>query len=152
MKMLLICIVFISMTAISLLNVSYFSKKKKIFSELIDFFKMYKGEINFSKNSISQVISRTSEKYCSETKQILDNYSSINEYPNCINEKEKKEIFDLFKTIGQRDVDSEISYSNNVIEMLEKLFSNAESDHVNKGLLRAKLIFILGLIIVIILI
>jgi len=152
MKLILICILFVCIVIISLINLTYYSNKIRIFKDLVDFYKVYIREISFSKCSVKEIINKVCNNCFSDTVKILKNYNNIAAYPSSINQEEKQLVFEDLVLIGQKDVDNEILFSNNAIDKLTNKLSYLEQDYKNKGLTRSKLIFILGIAIIIILI
>ena len=152
MKFYLLAILFVCFTEISIINLNFYKTKVKIVNELIDFFKCYISEISFLKTDISRVVDKYNNKYSIHTQKILNNYSELKNYSIYFNDFEKNEIYNCFMSIGKMDIDNEINNSNNIILKLTNIQDATKDIYKTKGELRSKLIFILGLILIVILI
>ncbi len=151
MKFVLLCIIFISVAAIAILNLSYYRSKRRIFMELLDFLKLYSADVSFSKDCLADIIARVKGKYSKTTQVLLESYSNIPAYPMMLTDVEKSEISHIFAGMGRGDVEAELQYINNATAKVELIIDELNSSYATKGELRSKLIFIFGVILILIL-
>jgi len=151
MKFVLLCIIFISVAAISILNLSYYRSKRRMFMELLDFLKLYSAEVSFSKDCLANIIDRAKPKYSKVTQALLETYSNISAYPVMLTDTERSEISLIFAGMGRGDVEAELQYINNATAKVELIIDDLNSSYATKGELRSKLIFIFGIILILIL-
>ena len=152
MKFVLISLIFLLLTCLAIYNYNYYKRQEKLIKDLIDFFKIYKNEVSFNKNIIENVIDINKVNMSSDIYQMLQNRYNTDKYPNCVNNTIKYEIRNMFNKIGKSDVNGEVEYINNNICKLNIIHDNVCENFKSKGVLRSKLIFIFGIILVIVLI
>ena len=151
MKFVLICIIFICITSIAIINLKYYKSKQKLLSEIIDFLRTYASEVSFNKASLIDVITKLSVKYSKNMKTLLSNYSNSMLYPSILNNNEKIVVSNIFNGMGKADVETEQGYINSAIEQMKTMLVEINNEYITKGVLRSKLIFIFGIILILIL-
>ncbi len=151
MKFALICIVFIAITGIAILNMSYYRSRLRVITDLIDLFRQYCNDLAFCKSTLDEVINRKISTYSKSTQILLKHYNDVLQYPSICNSADKTAIYSIFDGVGLGDVESEVGYVNHAITTLENMQGRASHDLGVKGILRSKLIFIFGIMLIIIL-
>lgn len=150
MKVICLSIVFIAFVGIALINLRYYRQRLQLVKDLLSFFEIYINEISFNKSDYMTIVSRNDSKFSSYCQVLLHNYLDISKYPTNLNMQEKKDLFLIFSDLGRHDLDSEIGVCNNAKVKLLDMKERAMLDCKAKGELRAKMIFVLGLVLLII--
>jgi hypothetical protein len=151
MKFVLICIVFICVTAIAIINLTYYKSKQRLLFEFIDFLKIYASDVAFSKTSLQNIIDRVVAKYSKNMQILLTNYRHISSYPPLLSENERATISVIFSGMGKGDVETEVSYINNSIDKMQTMLEVVNLNYATRGELRSKLIFMFGIMLILIL-
>lgn len=150
MKFFLLIILFAFFIFFAICVYMYFSYRYKVFFDTKYICKYLKNNISFNKSNLNDLLTKCFSEISSSSKYIFKNLSSP--FSNLILKKDKKVVYEFFKSLGKGDVGYEINNLNYYTNIFDELKIKAEIDQKNKAMMYFKLIIGLGLIVCIILI
>lgn len=118
---------------------SYYKKRSEIYEELHGFVRKVKTEISFKKNYLDDVLKGSD---CSrEVRAIVDGVGTV----NALNEKERKEVSQIFQDIGKSDINEDILNLDKAIESLDNKSKLSQKEYSSKGVLAVKIGLLIGI-------
>ena len=150
MKTILLAVIFVTFTSIAIINLRHYKLRLKTVQELIVFFRKYINEVTCFKSDYESICLSLIDVLSLPTKQMLADRLNIDKYPQIFSHLECKEFYNILSSLGKHDVEGEEQMTKNAILLLEDKAKMYEADLRDKGLLRKKLIFIFGLIVLLI--
>ncbi len=151
MKLFLIVVINIAFACVGYFIFDNYRRKKKFYSDMVDFCGYLSNEIRFNKNDIRKIFLSLQGRFNSELEGYLQaflNYSTYNQ--KLLNSVENDEIIAFLKSLGKFDVDGEIKNINKYQELFTKKLNNASEQERTRGSAIFKIFIILGLLVSII--
>jgi len=163
MRVLLLGLIFLAFVAIGVVVYNYYKSRKIFFENLLSFCNHLKIEIEFSKNTLAQIIDRYLTSYSSHFAQVLAHYKSLLDTKQDITTQnivmwkrlkpeEATAVTEFLVELGRHGVGEESHKLRANIVIFESHHKTAVEFMKTRASLYLKLCIILGLGVVIILI
>ena len=143
----------------------YYRIRKKFFEDIILFCEKLSVDISFSKEILSSIVLNNLGNFSKEFRMILNEYlfylknngttlnkDSLFNKVKILKDEEKDSITIFFKSLGKLDMTNQINEIDNFKTKFISYKNTADEENKKFGALSLKLMFLLGLLIVIILI
>jgi len=145
-------------TLIGILIQSHYKSRKRFFDDLISFCNHLSVEINFSKNTVAQIIDRYSDSYAKHFDEVIKNYANLQTanaditYDTIqsfmwrrLKKHESSVISDFFYELGRHGVSEETQKLENGLVRFDRFLVDSTSDMTRKASIYMKLSIILGI-------
>ena len=134
--LLALCAVCCGLIGVKIKN--YYKKRSEIYEELHGFVKKVKTEISFKKNYLDDVL--RGSNCSSEVKALVCG----NGTGSVLNEKERKEVLQIFQDMGKSDINEDVFHLDKAIEELEERSKMSQKEYSSKGTLAVKVCLLIG--------
>ena len=132
---------------------SNYSKKERLFRELLSFCNLMINNIKFNKNKLYIILKENINNYSSELRSYLECYINGTKYKSSlISEEQDIKISEFISGLGCFDVNGEVGYIENYKSIFYDYHMTAKENNKKYGSLFSKLGIVSGILLVILLI